>query len=46
MQSVVTFWGSMFSEISEFLMSEPMIYFVGLIVLAVIIGAFRKLISF
>lgn len=45
MQSVVTFWGSMFSEVSDFLMAEPMIYFVGLIILAIIIGAFRKLIS-
>lgn len=45
MSGVVTFWGSMFSEVSEFLMSEPMIYFVGLIILCIIIGAFRKLIS-
>lgn len=46
MSGVVTFWSSMFSEVSSFLMEEPMIYFVGLIILCIIIGAFRKLISF
>lgn len=46
MSSVVTFWSTMFTQISSFLMDEPMIYFVGLIMLCFIIGAFRKLISF
>ena len=44
MQNFVTFWGEMFSLVADFLMSEPVIWFVGLFILIVIAGFITKII--
>lgn len=42
MQNVVTFWSSMFSVVSDFLMAEPVVYFVALILLMVIVALLQR----
>lgn len=44
MQNFVTFWGEFFPIVSDFLTSEPVIWFVGIIVLIMIAGFIMKII--
>lgn len=45
MQNFVSFWSSMFQIVSDFLMSDPIIYFVGLFILIVLVGFIREIIT-
>lgn len=42
MQSFVTFWASMFQVVQDFLLSEPIIWFIGLFVLFILVGLLQK----
>lgn len=44
MQNFVSFWGSMFELVSDFLLSEPIIWFVGILILILIAGFIRSII--
>lgn len=44
MQNFVSLWSDIFSIVSDFLMSEPIIYFVGIIILICIAGFINKII--
>ena len=45
MQDFVTFWGSFLDLISDFLLAEPMIWFVGICILILIAGFIRSIIK-
>lgn len=42
MQNAVTFWSSLFQIISDFLLSEPIIYFVSIIILLMIVALLQR----
>lgn len=46
MSSVLSFWEAFLPEISSFLMSEPIIYFVGMFILLFIVCILRAVLSF
>lgn len=43
MQDVVTFWGQMFTVVCDFLMSEPINYFTGILLLIAIFAFVKSL---
>lgn len=45
MQSFVTFWASMFEVVQDFLLSDPIIWFVGLFMLFIIVGLLQKILN-
>lgn len=42
MQNVLTFWESFLSMIADFLLEEPIIYFVALIVLLMVVALLQR----
>lgn len=44
MQEFVTFWGYLLSDISGFLMSEPIVWFVGIFLLLAVAKLFAHII--
>lgn len=44
MQDFVTLWSSLFGIVTDFLMSPPIIWFVGIVILILIAGFIRKII--
>ena len=45
MQNFVSFWASMFDIVCDFLLSDPIIYFVGLFILIVIVGFIKEIVT-
>lgn len=45
MQDFVSFWSAMFSIVCDFLLSEPIIWFVGIFVLICVCGLLQRLIN-
>lgn len=44
MQNFVSFWSDLFQIVCDFLLSEPIIWFVGVIVLILVTGFLQKLV--
>lgn len=42
MQNVVIFWESLFEIIADFLLSEPIVYFVSIIILLCIVALLQR----
>ena len=45
MQNFVSFWSDLFEIVCDFLLAEPIIWFVGVLVLILLIGFLQKLIN-
>ena len=45
MSNVVSFWSSMFSVFSDFLLSEPIVYFVSLLLLFFVVSLLSRLLN-
>lgn len=45
MQNFVIFWSSMLDIVSDFLLSEPIIWFIGCFILIFILGFLQKLLN-
>lgn len=45
MQNFVAFWSDMLGVVSSFLLSEPIVWFVGCFVLIFILGFLQKLLN-
>lgn len=45
MQNFVSFWSSMLDIVSDFLLAEPIIWFVGCFILIFILGFLQKLLN-
>lgn len=42
MQNVVSFWSDFFQLVASFLMSEPIVYFVSIIILIMLVGVLQR----
>ena len=42
MQNFVTFWADLFDIVSDFLLSSPIIWFVGIFILISLVGFLQK----
>lgn len=42
MSNFVSFWSAMFDVVQDFLLSEPIIWFVGLFILFILVGLLRQ----